>query len=139
MSIVDIGQCFLIASLSFYVCIIQYISINLLQPVHIYLIPFMSISVCLHLSKSIAQSTDCRICQLHLCKGVRPSQRVLDITLNHLMVVLQSWSFRECGVLCHYFQVHSLLKWQYVLGSPLLVKYNYLIIYYMWNCLPMQK
>ena len=38
---------------------------------------------------------------------------VLDMTLNYLMVRLQSWSFGECAVplQCHYSQVHSDLEW----------------------------
>ena len=38
---------------------------------------------------------------------------VLDMTLNHLIVKLQSWSFGECGVPlhCHYSQVHSDSEW----------------------------
>ena len=43
----------------------------------------------------------CRICQIYLCRRVRSStstMSVLDMTLNYLMVRLQSWSFEECGV-----------------------------------------
>ena len=42
----------------------------------------------------------CRICKLHLCREVRPlPMSALDMTLNYLIVRLQSWSFGECGVL----------------------------------------
>ena len=38
---------------------------------------------------------------------------VLDMTLNHLIVRLQSWSFGECRVTfhCYYSQVHSNSEW----------------------------
>ena len=38
---------------------------------------------------------------------------VLDMTLNNLMVWLQPWSFGKWRVLlyCHFYQVHSVLKW----------------------------
>ena len=52
----------------------------------------------------------CRICLLHLCRGVRSLPTSIWImTLYHLMVRFQSWIFGKCGILfhCHYFQVHS--------------------------------
>ena len=54
----------------------------------------------------------CRIHRLQLCWGVRPSYSwtsALDMTQNHLIVKLHSWSFGECGVPlhCHCTQVHS--------------------------------
>ena len=52
----------------------------------------------------------CRIHRLHLCRGVRlPPTSVLDMTLNYLIMKLQSWNFGKCGVpvCCHYSQVHS--------------------------------
>ena len=69
----------------------------------------------------------CRIHQLHLCRGVNmlpPSMSILDMTLNYLMLRLQSWSSGKCGVPlhCHYSQVHSDLEWWYLLGSHLLIK-----------------
>ena len=65
-------------------------------------------------------------------KTTPPSTSVLDMTLNQLMVRLQSWSSGAYRVLLHclYFQVHSDLEWQYLLGSHLWVKQNSLIIYY---------
>ena len=55
-------------------------------------------------------SWGCKIHQLHLCGGVRPSlTSVLDMTLNNLMVRFQQcWSFGECRVAlhCHCFRVH---------------------------------
>ena len=58
----------------------------------------------------------CRIHWLLLCRGVRPPPptRVLDMTLNNLMVRFQQcWSFGECGVPlhCHRSQVHSGPEW----------------------------
>ena len=59
----------------------------------------------------------CRIHQLHLCRGVRllPTS-VLGMTLNNLLVMVQCWRFRECGVLlhCHHSQVHSDLRGFYL-------------------------
>ena len=56
-----------------------------------------------------------RIHRLHLCREVDPlpTKSILDTTLNHLMVRLQPWRFRECGVPlhCHYSQVHSNSEW----------------------------
>ena len=53
----------------------------------------------------------CRIHRLLLCKGViPPPTKVLDMTLNNLMVMFQWWSnFGECEVPLHYHhsQVHS--------------------------------
>ena len=48
--------------------------------------------------------------RLYLGSGVGlPATSTLDMTLNNLMVWLQSVSFRDCEVLfhCHYSQVHS--------------------------------
>ena len=53
--------------------------------------------------------------RLLLCRGVRPPPtRVLDMTLNNLMVRFQQcWSFGECEVplYCHRSQVHSGPEW----------------------------
>ena len=52
----------------------------------------------------------CRIHQLHLCRGVGPSQRVFWIwKTNHLLVSLQSWNFGENIIHLnrHFFQLHS--------------------------------
>ena len=47
-------------------------------------------------------SWGCRMHWLHLCNGVRPSQmNILNITLNHLIVRLQSRSFGECEIPIH--------------------------------------
>ena len=44
----------------------------------------------------------CRIHRLHLYKGKRPSlMRVLDMTLNNLMLRLKSWTFEEGDILLH--------------------------------------
>ena len=52
----------------------------------------------------------CIIHWLHLCRGVKkylPPMNVLDMTLNHLKVRLQFWSFGEWSTsYCHYSQVH---------------------------------
>ena len=57
----------------------------------------------------------CRICRLHLCRGVRPPpMSILYMTLNNLMVRFQwCWRFGECGahLHCHCSQVHSGPKW----------------------------
>ena len=53
-----------------------------------------------------------RIHRLHFCRGVRhlppPPTSVLDMTLNNLMVRLQSWRFEEWEVSLHWncFQIH---------------------------------
>ena len=57
-----------------------------------------------------------RIYQLHLCWGIKflsPLSSILDMTLNYLLMKLQSWSFGRCGVPlhCHYSQVHSDTEW----------------------------
>ena len=61
-----------------------------------------------------------------------PPIRILDMTLKHLMLRFQSWSFGEYGRLRHYHYspVHSYLEWLYLLGSHQCVKRNYLFIYY---------
>ena len=59
-------------------------------------------------------SWGCRICQLHLCRGIRLlPMSVLDMTLKHLMVRLHSSSSGECRVPlhCHYSQVYSDQEW----------------------------
>ena len=57
--------------------------------------------------KSNPVDWSCKIWWLHLCRGVDPYHHQWlswIMTLNHLIVKLQSWSFGECGVLlhCHY-------------------------------------
>ena len=53
----------------------------------------------------------CKIYWLHFYRGIRShlSMGILDMTLNYLIVRLQSWSFGGCGVSlhCYYSQVHS--------------------------------
>ena len=76
----------------------------------------------------------CRIRWLHFCKGVRHPHThtsVYDMTINHLMAWLHSWSFRECRVLLHfhYIQLHSDLEWLYLWVTQLWVKKNCLINY----------
>ena len=64
--------------------------------------------------KSSPFGWNCRIHQLHLWRGVRPSpMSVLIMILDHLIARLQSWSFGKCGVPlhCHYSYVHSDLEW----------------------------
>ena len=61
------------------------------------------------------------------CGGVRsaPPMRVLDMTLNKLMLTLQKcWYFGECSVplSCHHSQVHSGPEWLYLIGPYLWVK-----------------
>ena len=48
------------------------------------------------------------------------------MTLNHLMVMFQSWIIGECEIPLHclYFLVHSVSEWYYLKGSHLRVKYN---------------
>ena len=43
---------------------------------------------------------DCSRSQMHVCREVRPhpTTSVLNMTLNYLMVGLQSWSFGECRI-----------------------------------------
>ena len=57
----------------------------------------------------------CRIRQLHLCQGANLPHPIifLDMTLNQLMVWLQSRNSGEYRVLlcCHYSQVHFDLEW----------------------------
>ena len=70
------------------------------------------ICLCMWLYNIKPVSWSCKIYQLYLFRGVRlhstPSTSVLDMTLNHLIMWLQSWIFRECGVPlhCYYSQVH---------------------------------
>ena len=56
--------------------------------------------------------------QLYLCRGDKtpPRMSVLDMTLNNLIVLFQSWSFGECRVPlhCHRSQIHSGLKWKHL-------------------------
>ena len=52
-------------------------------------------------------SWSCRIHRLHLCRGIRYLQWESWIWLNNLMVKLQPWNFRECGVPLYWH--HSLL------------------------------
>ena len=60
-----------------------------------------------------------RIYQLHFCQGtnIHPTS-VLDMTLNHLVLRLQPWSFREYGVPihCHCSQVLSNMEWLHLIG-----------------------
>ena len=59
-------------------------------------------------------SWGCRIYWLHLYRRLRPPIiSVLDMTLRHQMVRLQSWNFGEYGVLlyCHYSLIHFESEW----------------------------
>ena len=74
-----------------------------------------------------------RIHQLHLCRGIKPQpgMSVLNMTLDHLIMRLQSWNFGEYGV-CHYSQVHS--------DPEVSIKgFIELFIYYTWNYLTVCK
>ena len=67
----------------------------------------------LHLHSDTTPVSWCyRIHRLHLCRSVRPPP-TSDMTLNHLMARLQSWSLGKCRVLLHclYSKVHSDLEW----------------------------
>ena len=61
-----------------------------------------------HLSVSSPIDWGSRMHWVHLCKRLRPTKSVLNVTLNHLMVRLQSWSFEVYGVSlnCHHSQAH---------------------------------
>ena len=55
----------------------------------------------------------CKIHQSYLFRGVIPHRTsVICMTLNQLMVRLQSWYFKECKPFhCHYTWVHSDPDW----------------------------
>ena len=58
-------------------------------------------------------------------EGITPSATfIMDMTVNHMMVRLQSWSFWESYVTvhCHYFQGNSDPDWYYLLEFHLWFK-----------------
>ena len=86
---------------------------NLYLPFH----QFLSPQLFIHFSSLFSASIYCcRIHQLHLCRGVRPTPQmsVLIMTLNNMMFRFkQYWSFGKFGapLQCQCSQVHSGPEW----------------------------
>ena len=81
---------------------VKKVSKQILTESHIYTIS-LSLSLYIYIyiyNIEVTYSWGCRIHRQHLYRVVRPPPptRVLDMTLNYLLVRLQSWSSRECGV-----------------------------------------
>ena len=66
----------------------------------------------------------CWIHWLHLWRGERSRNNVLDTRLNHLISKRQPWKFVKCEVVlyCHCFQVYFALKRKHLIGSYLWLK-----------------
>ena len=81
-----------------------------------------------------------RLCRLNFYRGERTTliKSVLDITLNFIKTLLQSWRFGNCQVPLHYyyFPVNSDPEWEYLFYLWVKKKYFYLWVkkkyFYLW-------